>query len=99
MAFDRTPSSTVLDPAILADLRVALNQSLESGSHGDKLKGLLVRAAADARQKNVQAEQLLLALKGVWYSLPGLAALPGNEVQARLLQELIARCVQEYYAS
>jgi hypothetical protein len=99
MAFDRSPSSAALDPATVAELRETLTRSIKNGNHGDELKGLLVRAAAEARQKGIQAEQLLLALKDIWYSLPHLATQPGNEVQTRLLQQLIARCIQEYYAS
>ena len=99
MAFNRTPNSAALDPAIVTELRAALSRSLQAGNHGDELKGLLTRAAIDARQKGIQAEQLLLVLKDVWYSLPQLATLPGNDVQTRLLQQLISRCIQEYYAS
>ena len=99
MAFDRTPNSAALDPVIVTELRAALSRSLKAGNHGDELKGLLTRAAADARQKGIQAEQLLLVLKDVWYSLPQLATLSGDDVQTRLLQQLISRCIQEYYAS
>jgi hypothetical protein len=99
MAFDRTPNSSALDPAIVTELRAALSRSLKAGNHGEDLKGLLTRAAIDARQKGVQAEQLLLVLKDMWYSLPQLATHPGDDVQTRLLQQLIARCIQEYYAS
>jgi len=96
MAFERTPTPP-LDPATVSELRVALAQSVETGDHGDQLKTLLARAAAEARQKGIQAEHLLVALKDIWYSLPHLAANPADEKQTRLLQQLIARCIQEYY--
>lgn len=99
MAFDRSSSGTALDPATVTELRTALTRSLQSGDHGAELKGLLERAAADARQKGIQAEQLLLMLKDIWYSLPQLSTQPTSDVQTRLLQQLIARCIQEYYAS
>lgn len=99
MAFERIPNSVTLDPGTIAELRTALSRSVQTGNHGEELKGLLTRAAADARQKGVQAEQLLLALKDIWYSLPHLSTQPGNDVQTRLLQQLIARCIQEYYAT
>jgi hypothetical protein len=99
MAFDRTPSGSTLDPAMVAELRAVLSRSVQIGDHGDELKGLLARAAADARAKGIHAEQLMLALKDVWYSLPQLSAHPVSDVQTRLLQQLIARCIQEYYAS
>ena len=99
MAFDRTPNAGALDPAVIVELRSALSRSVATGNHGEELKNLLSRAAADARRKGVLAEQLLLALKDLWYSLPQLSMQPGNEVQTRLLQQLIARCIQEYYAT
>lgn len=99
MAFDRTPGSHSLDIATVRELREALTRSLESGSHGDELKAVLARCAAEAREKGLLAEQLLLVLKDVWYSLPQVSKQTGNEVQTRLLQQLIARCIQEYYAN
>ena len=99
MAFDRSSSHAALDPATVTELRAALARSAQAGDHGDELKGLLARAAADARQKGIQAEQLLVALKEIWYSLPHLSTQPGNDVQTRLLQQLIARCIHEYNAT
>ena len=96
MAFERTPS-TPLDPATISELRVVLAQSLENGDLGEQLKSLLSRAATEARHKGIQAEQLLISLKDIWYSLPQLATNPADERQMRLLQQLIARCIQEYY--
>lgn len=97
MAFERS-SHPGLDPATLAELRAALARSLASGSHGDELRDLLRRLAVQARERGLQAEQLLLALKEIWYSMPELSTRPGNDVQTQLLQQLIARCIQEYYA-
>jgi hypothetical protein len=99
MAFDRTPGSQSLDAATVSALRAALTRSLETGSHGDDLKAVLATCAAEAKRKGVLAEQLLLALKDVWYSLPQVSSHPANEVQTRLLQQLIARCIQDYYAN
>lgn len=99
MAFERTPVAPALDPTTVVELRSALSRSVEAGDHGEELRDLLKRAAADARKRGVLAEQLLLALKEVWYSLPQLSTQPGHDVQTRLLQQLIARCIQEYYAT
>jgi hypothetical protein len=97
MAFERTPNSG-LDPATLAELRLALTRSLAAGDHGDELKDLLRRLAVQARERGLHAEQLLLALKEVWYGLPEIGGRPGTDVQTKLLQQLIARCSQEYYS-
>lgn len=99
MAFERTPTGPSLDPTVVSELRTVLSRSVQSGNHGEDLKAVLSRAALDARQKGIQAEQLLIALKDIWYSLPHLSTQPGNDIQTRLLQQLIARCIQEYYGS
>ena len=99
MAFDRTPGPQSLDGTTVGELRAALTRSLQAGSHGDDLKAVLARCASEAKSKGILAEQLLLILKDVWYSLPEVGKHSGNDVQTRLLQQLIARCIQEYYAN
>jgi len=98
MAFERRPDGSVLDAELVSELRTVLARSVADGNHPEELKPLLVAAASDARHKGLQAEQLLLALKDIWYSLPQIATHPSNDEQTRLLQQLIARCIQGYYA-
>ena len=83
---------------MLSELRAALLRSAQSGAHGDEVKGLLVRTVADARTKGLQAEQMLIQLKELWYSLPPKASKTGSDVQSRLLEQLIAHSIREYYA-
>lgn len=97
MAFDRNSGASALDPVIMTELRMALSRSVQSGNHGEELKTLLARAAGDARSRGLQAEQLILVLKDVWSSVPHLSMQSNNETQTRLLQQLIARCIQAYY--
>ena len=97
MAFDRTPNTSVLDPATVTELRASLARSLAAGSHEDDLKPLLARAAAEARAKGIQAEQLLLALKDIWYSLPAVRGMRDPTEQIRLLQRVVTVCIKEYY--
>lgn len=98
MAFDRTPSLPSLDPETVAALRTALAQSAAQGNHADDLRQLLCHAAEEAREKGIQAERLLIILKDIWYSLPEVVNAPSTDVENTLLQELISRCIQEYYA-
>jgi hypothetical protein len=99
MEFNRSTAVPSLDPAMISELRAALLRSAQSGTHGDELKGLLARAAAEAREKGLLAEHLLVLLKDLWHTLPNQATQPGSEVQSRLLQQLVARSIQEYYAT
>lgn len=98
MAFDRTPVPA-LDPATVGDLRACMSRAIDQGNHDEQLKVVLARAASEARAKGILAEHLLLALKEVWYSLPQVTHHAGSEMHTRLLQQLIARCIQEYYAA
>jgi hypothetical protein len=98
MAFERTPSRPSLEPETVEALRSALATSVTQGNHVDNLRDLLCRTAADARSKGMQAEQLLVTLKEIWYTMPEVASAPSTAVENTLLQELISRCIQEYYA-
>jgi hypothetical protein len=97
MAFDRTPSQPNLDSHTIEALRVALTKSATDGNHSDDLRGVLCKASDDARQKGLPAERLLVILKDLWYSLPEVSNATSTSQNA-LLQELISRCIQEYYA-
>jgi hypothetical protein len=98
MAFDRTPSPQNLDPDTVEAIRAVLAISVAQGNHSDRLRDLLCTAAAEAREKGIQAERLLVILKDVWYSLPEVAKAKSSTAENALLQELISRCIQEYYA-
>jgi hypothetical protein len=98
MAFDRTPAIPQLDSQTIADLRAALQGSADRGRHDDGLRDVLCRAAGEARRKGIQAERLLVLLKDIWYSLPPIAGASSKDVSHALLQELVSRCIHEYYA-
>jgi hypothetical protein len=98
MAFDQTPSAPNLEPKTVDAIRAVLAKSIADGNHSDELKELLCTAAREARDKGILAERLLIILKDVWYSLPKLSSAPSSAAEHRLLQELISRCIHEYYA-
>jgi hypothetical protein len=98
MAFERTPSRPTLEPDIIEALRTAMAQSVTRRKHGDELRDILCRAAGDARSKGIQAEQLLVILKEIWFTLPDIVHASPSDIDQSLLQELISRCIQEYYS-
>ena len=97
MAFDRTASSN-LDSATVDAVRAVLTKSIADGNHSDDLGELLCHAASEAREKGILAERLLILLKDIWYSLPDVAHAKSSAAENKLLQELISRCIHEYYA-
>jgi hypothetical protein len=98
MAFDRTPDRPELEAGTVEALREALSRSVRDGDHVPNLREILCHAAEDARSKQIPAEQLLVILKDIWYSLPEVASASQGGVSNPLLQDLISRCIQEYYA-
>ena len=50
----------------------------------------------DARRQGASAAQLLIALKGVWSTLPEVQLMPRQEA-SELLAEVVHVCIEEYY--
>ena len=98
MAFDRTPTPPTLEPATVDAIRAALANSVVQGAHAGTLGTLLCTVAEEARTKGIPAERLLVILKDVWFSLPAVVSARSSQAENALLQELISRCIQEYYA-
>jgi hypothetical protein len=97
MAFDRAPS-TRLEADTVDALRSVMQRAMQNGGHDQELQSVLARAAAEARDKKIHAEQLLVIMKELWFSLPDLKSADDSERQTKLLQELISRCITQYYA-
>lgn len=98
MAFDSTASASTLAPSTIETLRASLSTSVARGNHGDDLHEVLCRAAEEARAKGIHAERLLVILKDVWHGLPRVSGASSTDAETVLLQELISRCIQEYYS-
>jgi hypothetical protein len=98
MAFDRKPSPPTLEPETVATLHECFVRAVARGNHTDELRELLCSAAREAKEKGIEAERLLILLKEIWYSIPAVTAASSAGSRTVLLQELISRCIQEYYA-
>ena len=95
MAHDSHANGPRLSAEAVADLQRALDTYV-SDQQADGLQRCLQRTAVEARERKMHAEQLLLALKDVWYGLPHLQDKAGEE-QTRLLQRVVSMCIREYY--
>lgn len=100
MAFDssQTPPSR-LDEATVAAVRDALRGYLSDGSNAAPLQDALVRMSAEARDKRMHAEQLLVQLKDAWSTLPEVRAMTDAAEQVRVLQRVVTMCIKEYYSN
>ena len=98
MASEPTRSVPELDPHTVEAMRTSFAESISLGRHSDALGDLLCRATREARDKGIEAERLLVTVKDVWYGLPRSARNTLTDQEHRLLQELVSRCIQEYYS-
>ena len=98
MAFDRMPSPR-LEAQTLDTLRSVMQRAVRRGDHGQELQDVLARTASEAHDKAIQAEQLLIIMKDLWYSLPDVRKAEDTDRQTELLQELISHCITQYYAT
>ena len=99
MAYDssQTPPSRLAEDTIAA-VRAALREYLATGSPS-AIQPTLLRMAAEAREKAMLPEHLLIALKDVWNSLPEVRAMSHASEQIRLLQRVVTMCITEYYSA
>lgn len=99
MAHDSTPNRPALSAEAIASLESALAAYLADGRRTTALEPALHRIAAEARERDIRAEHLLLSLKDVWFRLPQIRALGDSEEQHELLRNVVTLCIREYYAS
>ena len=98
MAHDPGPAPAILRTQTIEAVRAAIIQYISTPSQSEELRDALHRMAAEARQKTVLPEQLLVVLKDVWYGLPGVQEMSDTTEQVRLLQRVVTMCIREYYA-
>ncbi len=100
MAHDssHTPPSR-LDDDTVAAVRGALRAYLSPSADPTALQGALVRMSAEARERAILPEQLLVVLKDVWGALPEVRAMTDAGEQVRLLQRVVTMCIKEYYSA
>ena len=100
MAFDSSPTPpSRLDDATVAAVRDALRDYLASDADPAALREALRGMSAEARQKGVRAEQLLVLLKEAWNTIPEVRAMTDARAQSHQLQRVVTMCIKEYYGS
>jgi len=95
--FNPTPQQALAQETV-ALVRDELSRYIAGAAESDGLSFALSRAAREAREKRILAEQLLVTLKDVWFALP---QVQGSDPTMRgyMLQRVITMCIQEYYRS
>lgn len=97
MAYDSTQGPFALSEQTIETVRAALAAYVDDPARGDALRHALTVMADEARTRSVLAEQLLVVLKDIWYSLPSVRRMHEQAEQVRLLQRIVTMCIKEYY--
>lgn len=98
MAHDSSPGPTALDAQTISSVREALAKYVDLPAQPSGLRDALNHMAVEAHDKSMLPEQLLVVLKDIWYSLPGVQTIGDPTEQVRLLQRVVTMCIREYYA-
>jgi hypothetical protein len=99
MAPDSTSNQPELNAESLATLEAGLLSLLAGEIEPPAIEPALRRIAAEARDKGMTAEQLLIVLKDVWLSLPSIDRAIGSEAQNAVLQRVVSLCIRSYYST
>ena len=100
MAYDssQNPPSR-LDDETIAAVRDALRVYLSRSPDPEGLRQALTRMSAQARERSILPEHLLVVLKDVWSHLAEVRAMPETGEQVRMLQRVVTMCIKEYYSA
>ena len=100
MAYDSSqPPPSRLDDTTVDAVRLALRAYLADSADPSALQPALHAMAAEARDRSILAEQLLVVLKDVWSTLPEVRSMTDAREQIRLLQRVVTMCIKEYYSA
>lgn len=97
MAHDSSSRPLALTEETIAAVRSAIVEYVHAPERGDGLGAALRVMAAEARNRSMLPEQLLVVLKDIWYSLPSVRTMSDASEQVRLLQRVVTMCIKEYY--
>ena len=93
-----SPARATYEAAFTA-LRGALRAFLEGGVSGGELRGAMRLFCEEGRRRGLPAEQLIIMLKHVWHSLPGVGVCRHGGEGDELLGRVVAICIAEFYAA
>lgn len=98
MAHDWSPGAPdSISQETITALRSALVSYVGNPGQPGSLRAVLQQMADEAHDKAIVAEQVLIVLKQVWYTLPSARELPSPDDRVRLLQRVVTMCIQAYY--
>ena len=92
------PHSRELSTQTTAALRAAVLRHLERSDDGEAGLGRAVATVvAEAREREMRPEELILAFKNLYDALPEPASAVARAEQMHLRERLVSACIRAYY--
>ena len=92
-----SPTPPSLDNETISAMRAALAEFVRDSNGSGTLGDTLHRVAAEAREKGISAESLLIVLKNLWSSLPEVRGMEKSAEREKLKQKIVTACIAAYY--
>jgi hypothetical protein len=91
-------TSRELSTQTTATLRAAVLRHLERGDDGEASLGRAVETVvAEAREREMRPEELILAFKNLYDALPEPPSAVARAEQMQLRERLVTACIRAYY--
>ena len=98
-ADDRAPDPRIASDAAVTALRTALQAHLRAAAPPTELVRVLRLVSAEARRKAVPVQQLLVAVKSAWSSIPEARQGERTGLRDDMLDRIVSLCIEEYYSA
>ena len=94
---EQAEHSPALSKDTLQILRAAIAKHARGEARDDELRRALSLLAQEAQVKRLRAEEVIIALKTFWRSLPEVQQATNRTEQNLLLGRVVSICIEEYY--
>jgi hypothetical protein len=85
-------------PETVELVRIALTRYLaREMSEEREVCDALAVLATEAHDRQLHAEDMLVAFKNLWYAMPEVSAIVEREEQQRILRRLVQLCIDAFY--
>lgn len=87
----------MIDEDLLEALRDAIDLRLRGAARDGEVRRALRAVSRSARARALPVEQVVIAIKHVWNSLPQMQQTIGRAERRQMLDRIVTLCIEAYY--
>lgn len=93
------PVHRPLSEETLHELRIAIaGHTRNAPDADDALRTALARVTAEARARSLRVEEVIVAFKKMWSTMPELSGGPTRADEIAVRERLVTMCIKAYYS-